>query len=272
MLTTCMACDTGRIARRCELARSIQRTSRSALPEQHVHKTLQYGRARSDCRVYVYVTRGGPVGPASGRRGRRGLSTAMRRVDENSSNSDMAIDETRRIHSGGLSANQYIPNLTTLRVWTTKRAITENRGRTLLRKCSTRAHRGRGQPRPTQPDRACSLFNLQERVQDKTRRASAASQQPASRDSRGQAKRCAEFEPRCAVGLRLPGVLAWAFAWSQTDAASPFCRPCWRHARGRRAAAHPEAATSASRPAGWAARRIEGTGRRGGRGGLRHEP
>ena len=25
-------------------------------------------------------------------------------------------------------------------------------------------------------------------------------------------------------------------------------RPCWRHARGRRAAAHPEAATSASRP------------------------
>ena len=38
-----------------------------------------------------------------------------------------------------------------------------------------------------------------------------------------------------------------------------------RHARGRRAAAHPEAATSASRPAGRAARRIEGTDRRAGR-------
>ena len=50
----------------------------------------------------------GPVGPASGRRGRRVSSTAIRRIDETSSNSDMAIDETRRIHSGGLSANQYI--------------------------------------------------------------------------------------------------------------------------------------------------------------------
>ena len=37
------------------------------------------------------------------------------------------------------------------------RQISENRGRTLLRKCSTRAHRGRGQPRPTQPERACSV-------------------------------------------------------------------------------------------------------------------